>query len=158
MDRFTLGVAAGVLALVAAGLVTAFVLRTAPAPDLGTPHGVVLAYALAEDRGDGATAWDLLAASTQARTDRDRYLARVSLANSAGTSEYLSTEDEQIGGNDASVVLVRTHSGSGSIFGSQAGATRTTVRLTRDPTGWRITVPPDEYNLVSLTTREGAGT
>src|SRR5438309_923900 len=48
MDRFTIAVVGGVVALVVAGLVAAAVLRGhAPQPDLGTPSGIVLAYGLA---------------------------------------------------------------------------------------------------------------
>jgi hypothetical protein len=118
-----------------------------PPPDLSTPHGVVLAYALAEQRGDGAAAWDLLAASAQARADRDHFLARVDQSGPGDAHAYLSTEGEQITGDGASVVLARTYGGSGSIFGSSSYTTRTTVRLARDPVGWRISVPPDDYNL-----------
>lgn len=154
MDKLTIGVAAGVLVLVAAGLATASVLRAHSAPpDLTTPHGVVLAYAAAEDRADGVAAWNLLAMATQTRTDRDEYLARVGRSMPRGTGEYVTTEDEQITGNEASVVLVRAYPGSGSIFGSQANASRATVRMIHEPDGWRITVPPDEYNLVQ--TRKG---
>jgi hypothetical protein len=145
MDRFSLAIAGGVVALVAAGLVAAAVLRNQP-PDVNTPSGVVLAYASAEERGDGQTAWNLLAASTQSRADRDRFIAGVNRTNS---SEYVSTESEQIDRDGASVVLVRTYPGSGSIFGGSSYSTRSTVRLNREEAGWRITVPPDAYNLVS---------
>jgi hypothetical protein len=157
MDRLTIGVAAGVLALVAVGLVTAAVMRSQSAePDPSTPRGVVLAYALAEDRGDGAAAWELLASSTQQRSDRDRYLARVGQTVPTEARVYLTTEGEQISGDGASVVLVRTYAGSGSLFGGGSSSSRTTVRLTQDPAGWRITVPPDEYNLVEPAARNGA--
>src|SRR5579862_7588852 len=116
MDKLTIGVAAGVLVLVGSGLFAAAGLRTlAAAPDLNTPQGVVLAYAQAEQRGDGVAAWDLLAASTQARTNRDRFLARLSQGAPSDPHAYLTTENEQITANDqitASVVLVRTYPGS----------------------------------------------
>ena len=77
MDRFTWIVVGGVLGLVVVGLSAATFLRGREAPpDLNTPAGVVLAYALAERRGDPQTAWDLLAPSAQARIDHDRFLAR----------------------------------------------------------------------------------
>ena len=149
MDRFTLAVVGGVLALVAAGLIAAASLRTQTAspPDLTTPRGVALAYALAEQRGDPQAAWDLLATSTQQRGDRERFLAR------AGSSEpdktFITTEDERLNGDGASVVLVRTYAGTGGIFGRTSYTDRTTVRLTRESDNWRITVPPDDYLLVS---------
>ena len=134
--------------LVAVGLVSAAVLRSQSAPpDLNTPEGVVLAYALAEQRGDAVSAWNLLAESTQARADRDRFLARAAAGRS---NAYLTTEDVQVTGDEASVVLVSTYRGSGSIFGDSGYTNRVTVRLIREPAGWRITVPPDDYLLLSI--------
>ncbi|MCA1647967.1 MAG: hypothetical protein LC797_21705 [Chloroflexi bacterium] len=36
---------------------------------------------------------------------------------------------------------------AGGIFGPSSYTNRTTVRLTREASGWRITVPPDPYVL-----------
>ena len=146
MDRLTVGVVGGVLGLVVAGLVTAAILGgRQPRPDLNTPSGVVLAYALAEQRGDGAAAWDLLASSVQARNNRDQFLVR--FGSRSNGHEYLTTEQEVIDASGASVVLVRTSAASDGIFGSTAYSSRSTVRLTRESAGWRITVPPDPYLL-----------
>ncbi len=146
MDRFTVAVVGGVLALVVAGLVAAAVLRGhAPQPDLGTPSGIVLAYGLAEQRGDGQAAWELLASSVQARNSRDQFLVR--FTGRGSQPEYLTTEDERIDADGASVTLVRTYPGSGGLFGGNSYTNRTTVRLVREAPGWRITVPPDPYVL-----------
>ena len=146
MDRFTWAVVGGVLGLVTAGLVAAAILRGhGPTPDLTTPSGVVQAYGLAEQRGDGQAAWDLLATSVKARNNRDQFLAR--FGNRGNDREYLTTEGEQIDADGASVVLVRTYPASGGIFGSSSYTNRNTVRLAREPAGWRITVPPDPYLL-----------
>jgi hypothetical protein len=146
MDRFTVAVVGGVLALVVAGLVAAAVLRGhAPQPDLGTPSGIVLAYGLAEQRGDGQAGWELLATSVQARNSRDQFLVRFSSHGSG--PEYLTTEDERIDADGASVTMVRTYPGSGGIFGGSSFTNRNTVRLVREASGWRITVPPDPYVL-----------
>jgi hypothetical protein len=148
MDRFTWAIVVGVLALVAGGVVVAAVMRGREAPpDLSTPTGVVLAYAIAEQRGDPQTAWDLLATSVQARSDRDRFLARA--ANSSSTRAYLTSEDEHIEGDAASVVLVQTYPGSDGLFGGGGYSNRNTVRLVREASGWRISVPPDDYLLPS---------
>jgi hypothetical protein len=150
VDRFTVGIAGGVLLLVAAGLAAAALQRARSSPpDLSTPSGVVLAYALAEQRGDAEAAWNFLAPATQGRADKDRFLAAVGRTDTGTTTQYLSTEDERVDGDTASVVLVRTYAAAGAILATQSFSNRTTVRLTRDPGGWRITVPPDEYNLVS---------
>ena len=147
MDRFTWAIVGGVLGLVVVGVVAASLVRGREAPpDLNTPSGVVLAYALAEERGDGQAAWDLLAPSTQARADRDRFLARFGEHNAS--REFLSTESETITGDGASVVLVRTYTSSGGLFDSGSYANRDTVRLARESAGWRITVPPDDYPLL----------
>jgi hypothetical protein len=144
MDRFTTSVVGGVLLLIVAGLSAAAILGTRqPEPDLTQPNGVVLAYALAEQRGDVATAWDLLDPSAQARTTRDQFIVRASQRESE--RGYLSTENVQLGSDDATVALIRTYPGSGGLFGSNSYTERSTVRLARGPAGWRITVPHDEY-------------
>jgi hypothetical protein len=146
MDRFTFAVVGGVIGLVVAGLVAAAVLRgQGPQPDLNTPSGVVLAYGLAQQRGDGQAAWELLATSVKTRYSRDQFLARS--GSHASDREYLTTEDERIDSDGASVVLVRTYPASGGIFGGSGYTNRSTVRLTREASGWRITVPPDPYAL-----------
>jgi hypothetical protein len=144
MNRFTWFVVGGVVALVVTGLASAAILRGHQAvPDPSTPSGVVLTYALAEQRRDPQTAWDLLATSTQARGDRDRFLAQ---AGSSGSDrEYLTTEDERITADGASVVLVRTYPGSGGMFGNSSSSSRNTFRLVRQGGEWRITVPSDNY-------------
>jgi hypothetical protein len=147
MDRFTWAVVGGVLGLVVVGVVAASIVRGRETPpDLNTPSGVVLAYALAEQRGDGQAAWDLLAPSVQARADRERFLAR--FGERGSDRAFLSTESETTTGDTASVALVRTYPSSGGIFGSTSYSNRNTVRLVREPEGWRITVPPDDYLLV----------
>jgi hypothetical protein len=148
MDRFTFAVVGGVLALVAAGLVTAASLRgqVGSAPDLNTPAGVALAYAAAEQRGDAQAAWDLLATSAQQRGDRERFLARA--GHSQPDNAYLSTDEERVDGDTASVTLVETYPGSGGLLGRATYTNRVTIRLARESAGWRITVPPDDFLLV----------
>jgi hypothetical protein len=142
MNRFTWFVVGGVLALVLTGLASATILRGRQAvADLTTPSGVVLTYALAEQRRDPQTAWDLLATATQVRGDRDRFLAQ----SSPGDSAYLTTEDERIEGDSASVVLVRTYPGSSGLFGTRSSTSRSTFRLVRQGSDWRISVPSDDY-------------
>ena len=146
VDRLTLGLIGGVLVLVVVGLGSAAIVgRNAAPPDLGSPGGVALAYALAEQKGDGPTAWSLLGASTQAKADRDRFLARA--GNYRPANEYVSLESEKIDGDEATVTLVRSRRETG-IFDS-AYSYSETFRLVREPAGWRITVPPDEYLLVA---------
>ena len=148
MDRFTFAVVGGVLALVAAGLVTAASLRgqVGSAPDLNTPAGVALAYAAAEQRGDAQAAWDLLATSAQQRGDRERFLARA--GHSQPDNAYLSTDEERVDGDTASVTLVETYPGSGGLLGRATYTNRVTIRLARESAGWRITVPPDDFLLI----------
>ncbi len=146
MDRFTIAVVGGVIGLVVAGLVAAAMLRGhAPQPDLNTPSGIVLAYGLAEQRGDGQAAWELLATSVQTRNNRDQFLVR--FGGHGSGPEYLTTEDERVDADGASVVMVRTYPGSGGLFGGSSYTNRNTVRLAREASGWRITVPPDPYVL-----------
>ena len=150
MDRLTWAVVGGVLALVVGGLVAATLVRSRERlPDPTTAAGVVLAYAAAEQQGDGQTAWDLLAPSAQARGDRERFLVQVSNSATDSTRRpYLTTEDERLEGDSASVVLVKTYPASGGLIGSSSYSNRSTVRLTRAGPTWRITVPPDDYALL----------
>jgi hypothetical protein len=146
MDRFTTAVVGGVLVLIVAGLGAAVIVRSREQPpDLTTPSGVVLAYALAEQRGDASAAWDLLASSAQQRTTRDQFISRVGLDNE--DRSYLATEGVQTDSDGASVVLLRTSRSSEGLFGSSSYTSRSTVRLAREPDGWRITVPHDDYVL-----------
>jgi hypothetical protein len=150
MDRFTVAVTAGVLALIAVALGASVLLRNSTtSPDLTTPGGTVLAYALAERGGDAQTAWSLLTPAAQRRFDREWFLARAS--DNADDRDYLTTEDERIDADGASVVLVRTYPASGGLFGQSSYSTRTTVRLVRADTQdqWRIGVPPDAASLKS---------
>ena len=146
MDKFTLAVVGGVLGLIGVALVAALLIRgSAAPPDLSTPSGTVLAYALAQRRGDPHTAWDLLAPSEQARLDHDRFLARS--ANASDDNVYLTTEDERTEADGASVVLVRTISNRG-LFGTRSSfSSRTTVRLIRVDDQWRISAAPDTFGL-----------
>jgi hypothetical protein len=148
MDRFTALIAGGVVALVVAGLAVAtFARGRETPPDPSTPSGVALAYAVAEQHGDGVTAWNLLAPSAQARADRDRFISRVTSSPRPGR-EYLTTEGERIEADGgASVFLVQTSTGSGGLFGSSSASNRVSVRLIRAGGDWRITVPPDDYAL-----------
>ena len=147
MDRFTWGLVGGVLLLVVVALGAAATRGRGEPPDLSRPDGTVLAYALAEQRGDAPTAWGLLSSSLQQSSDYQRYLLRVGSNREADDASF-STEDQHIDGDAASVVLVRTATDSGGWFGSGGTtSTRTTVRLVRKADGWRISVPPDDYAL-----------
>src|ERR1044071_6627484 len=107
MDRFTIALTAGVLALIAAGILVAASLRgREAAPDLTTPSGVTLAYALAEQRGDPESAWNLLSTDVKANNKRDQFVLRADQHNDRA---LLSTEQETVDGQTASVVLVRTY-------------------------------------------------
>ena len=76
MTRFTWAIVIGVLALVGVALVLAFATPRAVAPpDLSTPEGVTLAFALALQAGDLDQAWALLAPAAQAQTTRLRGLS-----------------------------------------------------------------------------------
>jgi hypothetical protein len=143
MDRFTRLFVGGVLALVGAGLVTAVAVRGRDTPpDLTTPGGVVLAYALALQNDQPQAAWDLLATPVQDRNDRDLFIAHARIDDDAA----LSTDNVQVtNGSSATVVLLRRHPAAG-LFGGYDGYTnRDTVVLVREADNWRISVPPDPW-------------
>lgn len=118
-----------------------------PTPDLNTPDGITLAYALDVQRGDLDQAWDLLAASVKAQLTRERFLTRVEATRSSYQRARLSIEDIRIEGDTARVDLVRTYPSSGGPFGLSSGSysNRSTVRLVRENAQWRIATPPDPY-------------
>jgi hypothetical protein len=141
VNRFTVAIVVGVLALVTGSLVLALSFRDRePQPDLATPEGVTLAYALAVQRGDADVAWELLSPSARSQTTRDRFESRLNYRDGRAR---LSVEHVHLDGDTARVDLVRTYAPTGSFpFGSSTYASHNTVRLTREPAGWRISTVP----------------
>ena len=153
MTKFTWGIVIGVLALVGLALGLAFLspARSTP-PDLSTPDGITLAFALAVQNGDLDRAWDMLARSAQAQTTKDRFITRAEGFRSLYQRTRLSTENVNIDGDSARVDLVRTYPSSGGPFGfaSSSYSNRNTVRLVREDGQWRIVGPPDPFLLERL--------
>ena len=152
MTRFTWGIVVGVLVLVAVSIGLAVLMpRTQPAPDLGTPEGVALAWGLAMQRREPEAAWDLLSREAQGRTSRDRFVARAADLASSYERARVSVEDPRMSGDTARVQLVRTYSGSGGPLGLGSGsnAARSTVSLVREDGQWRISSPPEAFLLDS---------
>ncbi len=148
MDRFTWSVVAGVLALVVAGVAAAVLLgRSDAQPNLSMPGGVALAYALAMERGDADQAWNLLATSAQSQTTKERFFQRAGGPRRPDERVRLTTENEQVQGDKATLDLVRTYDGgSGPLgFGSGPVSLRSPVRLALESGQWRIVVPPDPF-------------
>lgn len=153
MDRFTWGVVVAVLVLVAAGVGTAVAVRGREVPpDLSTPAGVTLAYALAVQRNDGPAAWDLLAAATQAGARREQFIQRVAARSGWDDRARVSIEDERIQGqNSATVTLVRSRPGGGGaaswLFGDSGYTARNTVTLVLEGGQWKVRTTPDPHLL-----------
>jgi len=154
VTRFTWAIVGGVVGLVALALVLAFLSPTRePTPDLSTPDGVTLAYALAVQRSDLDRAWELLAESAKGQTTKDRFIARVEGFRSGYQRARLSVEDVRVEGDTARVDLVRTYPSSGGLLGlggANSYSNRNTVRLSRENGQWRITTPPDPFVLERL--------
>jgi len=148
VTRFTWGIVIGVLALVGVALVLAYASpRAAAPPDLGTPEGVTLAFALALQSGDLDQAWTLLAPSAQAQTTKDRFITRAEGFRSTYQRARLSTNAPTVDGDTARVDLTRTYPSSGGLLGlgDSAYANTSTTRLAREGGQWRITTPPDPF-------------
>jgi hypothetical protein len=142
-DRFTWGIAAGVVLLVIAGLVSVALLqRRAPPPDVSRPDGVVRAYVEAIDTGRPDRAWDLLAAAARTDVSREEFLRRAASLGQRPASR-LAIERVDVEGDVARVEVSRTYT-VGPIFGP-APVERTTVRLIREQGQWRIEVPPEPW-------------
>ena len=145
MDRFTWGIVAAALLLVAAAVGSVALLQgRAVPPDLSRPDGVVRAYVEALDTGRPERAWDLLAASVRQNVTRDEFVRR---ATSFGgrRQERITIEAVHVDGAVARVELGYTYVGGGGLFGSGASTYRRTVRLEQEAGAWRITVPPDPH-------------
>ena len=150
MTRFTWGIVVGVLALVALSVGVAAVANSRQTPpDLSTPEGVVLAYALALQSGDIDRAWDLLAESARAQTTREAFISRASGLRGGYERARLAVENVQVEGDVARVELVRRYEGADGPLGVFGGAytNRNTVRLARESSEWRIVTPPDPFVL-----------
>jgi len=150
MDRFTWGIVAGAVLLVALGLASVTVLRRpVAAPDLSTPDSVVRAYVTALDTGHPEQAWDLLTTGARAGITRDEFIRR---ATTEGRPRYsrVAIDSTVVEGDTARVELSRTFEGSGGLFGSEAYTQPTTVRVERENGAWRISVPPDPFLLNRL--------
>lgn len=154
MTRFTWGIVIGVLGLVAVSLALAFATPSRePTPDLGTPEGVVLAYALAFQRGDAEAAWQLMAESAKGQTTKDRFASRMDNIKSSYARVRLGVENPRVVGDTATADLVRSGSSSRGPFGIgfDSGYTnRSSVRLVRENGNWRISGPPEPYVLDRL--------
>jgi len=150
VTRFTWGIVIGVLALVAVALALAFAAPTrTQAPDLTTPEGVTLAFALALQQGDLDQAWALLAPSAQAQTTKDRFITRAEGFRSTYQRARLTTNAATIDGDMARVDLVKSYPASGGLFGlgDSSYSNTSTTRLMRVNGEWRITTPPDPFLL-----------
>jgi hypothetical protein len=148
VTRSTWAIVGGVLGLVVLALVLAAVMPSRqPAPDLTTPDGTTLAYAVAVQRGDLDQAWDLLATSAKTQVSRDRFITRAEALRGSYERARLSSEDARTEGDTARVDLVRTYPSSGGPFGlgSSSYSNRSTVRLVRENGQWRIATPPDPF-------------
>jgi hypothetical protein len=153
VTRSTWAIVGGVLGLVALALGLAVVMPSRqPPPDLTTPDGVTLAYALAVQRGDLDQAWDLLSTSAKAQATRERFITRAEAIRNSYERARLSVEDVRAEGETARVDMVRTYPSSGGPFGfgSNSYSNRSTVRLVREAGQWRISTPPDPFLLDRL--------
>ena len=154
MTRFTWAIVGGVLGLVALALILAFLSPARdPVPDLSTPDGTTLAYAIAVQRGDLDRAWDLIANSAKGQTTKERFIIRAEGFRSEYQRARLSVEDVRLEIDAPRVDLVRTYPSSGSLLGlgsSGSYSRRNTVRLVRETGQWRITTPPDPFVLERL--------
>jgi hypothetical protein len=147
VDRFTLAIAAGAVALVLVGIATAVLVgHGEPAPDLATPTGVTLAYELALERGEGDAAWDLLAAPARAGITRQEFLARAAGLGGRGPGARLAVENVRVAGAVAHLDLVRT-TPTGGLLGLGAGTytTRHPVTLELEEGAWRVSVPAEPW-------------
>ena len=153
MTRFTWAIVIGVLALVGVALVLAFATPRAVAPpDLSTPEGVTLAFALALQAGDLDQAWALLAPAAQAQTTKDRFISRAEGIRGTYQRARLSVQNTRVDGDTARTDLIRTSPSSGGLFGlgDSSYSNQNTVRLARENGQWRITAPPDPFLLERL--------
>jgi hypothetical protein len=146
VDRFTLGVALGVVILVAIGIAVAAIgVRGQGPPDMSTPEGVALAYELDIQRGEADRAWDLLASDAQHGTTRQEFLARAATVNRGGEVRF-SVDNARVDGDTAHLDLVRVTPTPGFLgLGGGSYTSSSPVTLVRENGAWRISVPSQPY-------------
>ena len=141
LDRFTLGIAVGVVALVVALFLVVLGQPTDAGPvDESRPAGVVHNYYLALLRDDPKTAYAYLSADAQARLPYERFAARPAYR---GPQRRLRIDEEHLEG-DTARVLVRWTYTSGGFFPFSTGeySNEQTIVLRLENGAWKIAQQP----------------
>jgi hypothetical protein len=149
-DRFLIGIVAGAIALIAAGiLAVAFVGRGQPGRtfDPASPAGAVQAYVEAIRAGDRDRAYAMLSRSAQADTRNQSYRERFpSPSDPRGRSARVLIEPVSESGDVAEVrVTVSRFSARSDPFSTNTYHNETVVRLVREDGAWKIDRPIEPY-------------
>lgn len=139
-DRFTVGVAASVLALVGLALWATLSQRPGPAPaDENSPAGVVYAYYLALAQDDPRRAYALLSSEAQSKQSYEQFAQSRYRGSNLPRARI---DDERLEGDTARVTVRVTRStGSFLPFVASDYSTSTVVVLRREQGGWKLTQP-----------------
>ena len=140
LDRFTLSITVGALALVA--LLCAVILtrpNESQPLDEARPAGVVHNFYLARLRNDPKTAYGYLSAEAQTKQSYERFAA---MSPNQRSERRLRIDDERVEG-DTARVTVRWTSASGGFFpfSSPEYTNTQTIVLRREGESWKLTQP-----------------
>ena len=149
LDRWTLGVIAGVLVIAVAALVSALLAKE-PVQDLTTPEGVVIAYIQDIQNGRPDAAWDLLAPEATSGSPggpkplytRDDF-RRFVLESPNGSSSRARIVETTTSADTATVDVEITQV-SRDLFGGSSSH-RALVTLRRLEGAWKITSDPSPW-------------
>ena len=139
LDRFTLAIVAGALAL---AVVLYLVILQQPSEtrplDESSPAGVVHNYFLALRSDEVRKAYGYLSAEAQAKTPYEQFARGV--APASGNRWRIRIDDERIEGDTARVTVRRTYGSGGGFFPFSSGEdTREIVYvLTRENGAWKL--------------------
>lgn len=140
LDRFTLGIALGAVALVA--LLCAVILtrpNDSQPLDEAQPAGVVHNFYLARLRNDPRTAYGYLSAEAQIKQPYERFAA---MSPNQRSERRLRIDDERVEGETARVTVRWTTASGGFFpFSSNEYTNTQTIVLRREGEAWKLTQP-----------------
>ncbi len=151
-DPFLIGIVAGAVLLIAAGVVAVLLVgrspRTAPA-DPGSPESVVQTYVEAIRAGDADRAYGYLSRAAKSAVSLQEYRQRFSRGQSAsGSEQRILIEPTQVGAETAEVkVTFSRFSARSEPFSAGSYHREVSVRLVREDGAWWVSQPTEPYPL-----------
>jgi hypothetical protein len=138
LDRFTLGIAAAAVVLVAALFILVLRQPAATLADETTPSGVVHNYYLALQQKATSRAYDYLTQDTRAWLTYEQF---TSLVSARAETRSVRITDERVEDGTAVVTVALTRYFSSGPFSTSEMTTSQSLVLRREAVNWRIALP-----------------